>query len=220
LLLQQDPRLTQNDIKIRLQAGAHRVRGEARFYDQSSVGELDVAGALRVHNTLLSPKDANPNLVPAFADSWLAASSDYVPFDGAQPITLFAQLRAREPNQTVVASAIESQDLTAEARIEGIAGGSVSQIQKVAPGLYSFRYVAPAGAGGKRVSIALRSAGGLMTAPIELPIAGDSWGSLYPITVGGGLVGCNQGQSQPQGGASTFLVALMALSLTRRAKRS
>lgn len=205
-LLQRDPSLTQDLVRALLQAGAHRVRGPAPFMDQSSVGELDVAGALAALGELGAPDG-----VPNPDTSWMTLSSDYVPADGSTPVTALVELRTGDPRQR--ASLFEASRLAATV----VVGERtfVPEIARVAPGLFAFSFTVPAGLGGERATFALTFDGEPIVPSISVPVGTDPWASGYPSIAYGG---CATSAPAPLGtlGAIAVCVALAIVARRRR----
>lgn len=208
LLLQQDPTLTQDQMRALLQAGAHRFRGTASYYDQAGPGELDADGALAALNEMKSPAEA----LPSPAHSWLSLSADYVTADGSTPMTVLLELRNADGQKR--ASLFDLSRLQPVASIVGRPLASEPKmVRGGAPGLFSFQVMVPPGLGGQAITLGATFDGDNIVAPVTVPIATDAWTANYLAEAKGA---CNTGGGDPGGMVGMGLVALLVL---RRRKR-
>jgi subtilisin family serine protease len=187
LLFQRDPTLTQDKIRVLLQAGAHRI-GATRdnpvdvttYMDQSGPGELDVYSSLQALDEWNAPVGE-----PIPDNSWITLSADYVPADASIPVTAFVQLRTDDPFQR--ASDFDDSRLSPVVRIGGRTLEPVT-IQRVAPGLFTYTVTIPSGFGGQSASFGALFDGQPIVAPVEVPIAIDPWAAKLDAGAGGGCM--------------------------------
>jgi MYXO-CTERM domain-containing protein len=208
MLLQQDPTLTQDQVRAVLQAGAHRFRGTASYYDQSGPGELDADGALAALNEMKNPAEA----LPSPAHSWLSLSADYVTADGSTPMTVLLELRNADGQKRA-----SLFDLSRLQPIASILGRPLAPQPKIvrgaAPGLFSFQVSVPRGLGGQAITLGATFDGANVVDPVTVPIATDAWTASYLAEAKGA---CNASGGDPGGMLGLAVVGLLAL---RRKKR-
>lgn len=207
LLLQREPTLTQSQAIALIQAGAHRHATDDYYSSQAAVGELDVLGSLAALARMQDPREA----LPAARYSWIALGNDYWDADGKTAMVAMLELRNLDN---------EPADLFDTARLTGrISIGSEvlapPAVERLAPGLYRFRALAPAGRGGELATFSAQFDGVQVVGPRTVPIGLDGWRSRYPTTLGGG---CNTHGSAP--GGATLAVLGLALLVRRRARRA
>lgn len=218
LLLERDPTLTQEKVIALMQAGAHRIRGEAPFNDQAGPGELDIYGALEA----LTQLQQNGAALPDYAQSWLTLSSDYALADGSRPIVAILELRAT--------SGLTKPDLFDTSRlrplvmIDGvpIAVSDTPTIRRHGPGLYSYSYSVPAGTGGSVLTMGATFDGGQIVAPKKVSISTDPWVARYPTHAAGGCglsTGYQEARDVRRGGWAVALLAALGITMRRRTMR-
>ncbi|MGC4090259.1 MAG: S8 family serine peptidase [Polyangiaceae bacterium] len=198
LLLQQEPNLTQPQIRALLQAGARRLTGAESFEPQVGPGALDARGALEA---LRAPESAVR--LPS-AGSWISLPSSYAHPDPNWPLLGYAELRDESGKLAdgFAPSRLGLQLVRAE----------LSQpLKREAAGLYSFAVTAPAGSGGAKLEMRLTFDGAVI-AERTLPIAVDR-GALLGLAMPRG--GCSFGGA-PARSVSAFAVLALALGIVRR----
>jgi hypothetical protein len=203
LLFERNPALTQFELRSLLRGGAHAVRGEAPFFDQSSVGEVDVRGSLNLQ-ALAEGSGISANAAN-YTHSWLSASLDFVPSDGSLPVYIYAQLR-----NTLAGSGELLPVIVAGVRT--VLPAATAE----APGLYSFRYTAPSASGGKKVTFRAILRGELVAEPITLPIESDPWTAGYRTFASGG---CNAIPTSAPSASAWSALAIIAVGAMRRTRR-
>ena len=203
LLFQRDPTLTQDVIRALLQAGAHKLRGSAPFFDQIAPGEVDTLGALEALSEITSPDKALPDP----SQSWMTLSEDFALADGSTPITATVELRTTSNTR---ATAFDSSRLQALASIGGTAIGTGGIVRGLAPGLFTFTVQIPPGFAGSSLTLGVTFDGAPVVSAITVPVALDSWTAGYPSYTEGG---CNTQGSRAGGdvGPSLFLLGLLAI---------
>lgn len=208
LLLQRDPTLTQGEAVALIQAGAHPHRGLAPYAAQSSPGELDVVGSLAALARMHDPKLA----LPSSAASWVSLGGDY--WDASSGTEMQALLELRN-ERGEPADLFDASRLQADVRI-GDEPQASPPIERLAPGLYRYRALAPAGRGGQLASFGARFDGQPVVQVKTIPIGLDGWRSRYPTTLGGGCT------LHAAGAPASLLpgLAVAALLLARRRQRS
>ena len=207
LLLERDPTLTQSQAIALVQAGAHPHRGAAPYAAQNGPGELDVLGSLTALARMHDPVEA----WPARDTSWISLGNDHWSADGKTPMVALLELRnqAGEP-----ADLFDPSRLTAEVSVDG-AALDAPPIERLAPGLYRFRALAPTGQGGKLATFRARFDGVDVVAPKRVPIALDGWSARYATTLGGGC----EVHASGEGSAGTYALAVATLIALRRSRR-
>lgn len=211
LLLQQNPTLTQAEVKRVLQAGAHDFTGAVPYASQSGPGELDVMGSLRVLQRMASPELA----LPTRATSWATVSNDHADASGSEALQVLLELRNTlgEP-----ADLFEPERLRADVRIDGVSSSSQPSIDRLAPGLYRYTITVPPGSGGGLLRVGATFDGAEVVEPKVVPIGMDAWRTHYASRVFGGCGIGGAPASTARGGWIGLLgVALLARrSFTRR----
>lgn len=182
LLFERDPTLTQDVVRALLQAGAHRVRGAAPFYDQAAPGEIDVLGALSALDDLKNPNAALPDA----GSSWMSLSQDYATADGSVPLTAILELRSADGHH---ANLFDASRLQAKVAIDGRPINVLPTVTRApVPGLFSYRVTVPAGLGGESLTVGATFDGQDVVTPVTIPIATDAWSSSYSSHTKGGCV--------------------------------
>jgi subtilisin family serine protease len=213
LLLQREPTLTQAQVRVLLQAGAHNFRGPAPYQGQAGPGEVDAPGALEALNRMKNPVLS----LPVAATSWLSTSVDHVAADGSSAATVYLELRNAEGTQ---ADLFEASRLQPTVAIDGVpvsavAGASPVSIVRRAPGLYTYSFVAPPGRGGSTVTFGATFDGAPVVASRTIPIAADGWRASYGARMNG--FSCTSADT-PYGGL-TWLLPAGLITLVWRARR-
>ncbi|MEO8878410.1 MAG: S8 family serine peptidase [Polyangiaceae bacterium] len=180
LLFQRDPTLTQSQVSVLLQAGAHPFRGAAPFGDQSGPGELDVAGALDAYDQMQNPALA----LPSFSQSWETLSSDYASADGESAVTVILELRNGDGSHR--ADLFDISRLVPQIEIDGAPSSGVPSITRRGPGVYIYTYNAPVGSGGSSLTLGAAFDGAPIVTPHTIPISTDIWTGNYPSSAKGG----------------------------------
>ncbi len=209
LLYERDPTLTQDTVRALLQAGAHRVRGAAPFYDQAGPGEVDVLGALGALDDLKNPKSSLPDR----DSSWMSLSEDFVTADGSIPLTVILELRSADGHR---GSLFDASRLQPKVLLLSRPLPVLPEIRRAsAPGLFSYEVRVPAGLGGESLTVGALFDGVDIVTPVTIPIATDAWSSSYaPHTKGGCFVGAPTPSQSSDG-----LVALCGILVTYIARR-
>ena len=209
LLFQRDPTLTQDQIKALLQAGAHKFRGTAPFFDQSGPGELDAEGSLAA---LAEMK--NPTLVlPSASASWASLSADYATADGSTPLTVILELRTEAGKR---ASLFDASRLQPVVTMLGRPVVTPEIVRSVAPGLFSYQVVLPRGLGGRSLTVGATFDGANIVPPVTIPIATDTWTASY---LGEAKGACNAGGGDPGVLAGVAASAVLLGLRSRRRRR-
>lgn len=173
LLLQKDPTLTQDKIVALLQAGAHRFRGDAPFFDQSGPGEVDALGALDALEQMSRPELQ----LPAREESWLTLSSDYVPADGSTTVTAIVELRTLDAKHR--ADFFDRNRLAPSLMVDGVAVDPPPTLVRRGPGLWFYTWKPPPGLGGSFATFGATFDGVPIVADRTVPIAVDGWSAGY-----------------------------------------
>ncbi len=197
LLLEGDPQLTQQDVLLYLQAGAQKIPGRVQTTAQSSVGLLDVEGALKAQ--------ANQTLTEGVVNrttSWLTVSTALVHPDENWPTRGGIHLRdGKRQAITLDASRV---------RVNVSPGRLVSPVELQGYGYYTFDFVAEHGSGRQKlvldvlvdnrqfireeltIGVDVPSARGEVVAgrgcsvaPVRAPSHADFWGWCFTL----GLIG-------------------------------
>ncbi len=211
LLLQRDPTLTQDVIRALLQAGAHRIRGPALYFDQAGPGELDALGALEAYDEMTT---ASPNAVlPDPNQSWLALSEDFAVSDGSTPLTVTLELRSTPDLRASMFDISRLQPIA----LLGNVPLPTTIVRGAAPGLFSFTVTTPPGNANQSLTLGATFDGNPIVQSATIPVALDPWTAGYaPFAQGG----CTTTKSTPSNKSDVvpplFLSALLALR--RRAR--
>lgn len=201
LLFERDPSLTQDGVRTLLQAGARSLDGKVLLEQQLGPGEVDLIGTLAVLDADESPLSTLPDP----SESWLALASSYAHPDPDWPLEAVLELRSAEEN---IVDGFDPRDL--ELTVEG--GRVDAPLRRVAPGLWRFSAVAPAGSGGGELTLRLKFQGALFLERV-LPIAVDRAVAEGGVDARGG---CALAPSRPAPG---WLFAVLIASAARRITR-
>ncbi len=212
LLFERNPLLTQDEIRALLQAGAHRVRGAAPFYDQSGPGEIDVLGALAALDDMKNPALSLPDA----ESSWLTLSQGYAPADGSLPLTVILELRAANGHH---ANLFDMSRLRAKVLVDSRPMTNLPDVARSpAPGLFLYRVLLAPGLGGESLTVGATFDGADIVTPVTIPIATDAWTSTYSARTKGGCALSEQDAPRPFG-ASLAIAAVVATYIARRRTR-
>lgn len=213
VLLQVDPTLTQEEMRIALQAGVHPHRSPPRFLESASVGELDVPGALEVARRLRNPV----KVLPVFERSWITASSHYAPSDGTRPLEVVVHLRAPS-GEPADGFDVNRFAVTMDGGDEKV---PPNRLQRLGPGLWAASFDVTRHRPDFAITLSATFDQAPIAAPVSLPVALDPWQARYPASARGAScsVATNAGVV---GGAPCWavfgVVALGAFLLRRRAR--
>jgi hypothetical protein len=161
LLFQRNPTLDQERVRALLQAGTRALTGVIFRVQQVGPGALDLGRVLEVLD--LDAGGGTPR-TPG-ARSRLVFADTYVHPDDRWPLEGLAILRDDEDRV--------ADGFSAERLVLVVDGGALaSGLLRVAPGLHRFQVSAPAGSGGRTLSLSLRY-DGREVAAASMPIAVD-----------------------------------------------
>lgn len=208
LLLERQPTLTQSEAIVLIQAGAHAHLGAAPYASQAGPGELDVLGSLAALARMQQPREA----LPAAERSWLVLGNDYWEADGKTAMVGLLELRNLDNDP---ADLFDISRLAVEISIADEALPPPT-LERLGPGLYRFRALAPAGRGGQLARFGARFDGVPVVAAKSVPIALDGWRSRYATTLGGG---CGMHEQAARSGVWQAVVAAFVVALGRRRRR-
>ncbi len=211
LLLQADPTLTQSEIAMLLQAGAHHFRGASPYEGQAGVGELDVESSLLA---LRAYRAGSREGTPVLATSWVSLSAETARAGRSIPVTALFELRTAEG---LPADLVAGDALSADVFVDGERIDAGRPFRK-GPGIWQLVLTLPEASGGKNLRVSASMNGAPIVPPKEIPIATDSWTGLYPSSVHGGCA-ASPAPSAPFSGSAAGLV-LFALTLRRRRPRT
>ena len=207
LLFQADPTLTEDEVRALLQAGAHRTRGPAPFWDQSGPGELDAIGALDALGEMSQPDAALPDA----GASWMTLSEDFLVADGSTPLTATLEMRTATGKR---ASLFDDSRLRPFAMLDGT-DLAPPIVRGEAPGLFTFVVRMPAWAhANDSITLGATFDGQTVVGPLTIPVALDPWTAGYPSFSEGGCNASRGGTGELA--APLFLLGLLALR--RRAR--
>ncbi|OJY16906.1 MAG: hypothetical protein BGO98_12035 [Myxococcales bacterium 68-20] len=214
LLLQADPTLTQEKVIALLQAGAHRFRQPALFEDQAGPGEVDALGSLDALEQM-----KNPALhLPAFDQSWVALSSDYVPADGSTLMTAIIELRTADGAHR--GDFFDPQRLQPVLLVDGKPVTPAPQLIRRGPGVWFFVWKPEPGLGGSRATFGATFDGAPIVAPRTVPIAPDRWTAMYPSEAKGASCASSPDGSSSAPEAAGLLGLAFAAAFVRRRRSS
>ncbi len=213
ILFQRDPTLTQDEISVLLQAGAHPFRGNAPFEDQGGPGELDVVGSLDAYDQMKNPELS----LPALDTSWETLSSDYAPADGSNAVTAIIELRTADDRHR--ADLLDVSRLAPVIAIDGTPSADHPAITRRGPGVYVYAYSPPVGLGGSSLTLGAAFDGQPIVVPHTIPIATDIWTGTYPSEAKGGCTISRKNEPISRFAAFAF-AAMMAAIFRRRSTRS
>ena len=208
ILLQRDPTLTQDEISVLLQAGAHPFRGNAPFEDQGGPGELDVVGSLDAYDQMKNPALS----LPALDTSWETLSSDYAPADGSNAVTAILELRTADDQHR--ADLLDVSRLAPVIAIDGTPSADRPQITRRGPGVYVYAYTPPVGLGGSSLTLGATFDGQPIVVPHTIPIAADIWTGTYPSEAKGGCTIARK--NEPISRFAILVLAAMTTAVFRR----
>jgi MYXO-CTERM domain-containing protein len=184
-----------------LQAGAHYPVGKVLLEQQLGPGGLDLAGSLQVLDAAVSPLTEMPDP----EHSWLTLAGSYAHPDPEWPLVGFVELRG--PNG--IADGFDPQRLKLTVERATV----VEALSRVAPGLWRFAVVAPAGSGGQQLSLRLAFDEKTLLQR-TVAIAVDRWVAEEGVTTRGG---CAVASGPASLGLWLGVLALAALLRRRRA---
>ncbi len=211
LLLQKDPTLTQDKILALLQAGAHRFRGNAPFFDQAGPGEVDAAGALDALDQMSHPELQ----LAAAAQSWLTLSSDYVPADGSTNVTAIVELRTTDAKHR--ADFFDKNRLSPTLHVDGSPFDTTPTIVRRGPGVWFFTWRPPPGLGGSSATFGATFDGVPIVEPKTVPIAVDGWSAGYPSHAKGNA--CTMHETAPTSPSPFAAIGAFGLAAAWRRRR-
>lgn len=159
LVLQQNPGLTQKDIRGLLETSAHAA--DARQEQQSGAGALDMERLLDALNVMTSGVVREPSSKA----SRIISGSSYARPDGEWAIRGLVQLRDAAGQ---IADGFDSKKLKLVAKPAIV----LQSLGRAAPGLWRFAVAAPKGTGGEEMTLDVEYAG-RSVASKTLPIAVD-----------------------------------------------
>jgi subtilisin family serine protease len=203
LLFERDPSLDQTRVRALLQAGARRPEGFVFTPQQLGAGVLDLERTLEA----LAAGDA-ARLPGNHTEITLADA--FIHPDPSWPLEGLVAVRDDEGD---IADGFPESRLRLE--IAGDSGAEIVETPlRIAPGLYRFRVAAPAGSGGRALSLAVRFDSRVI-ATKSVPIAVDpALASEAPAARGG----CGIAPSHPLAGGA-FAVAFGTFALARAVRR-
>jgi subtilisin family serine protease len=204
LLFERDPDLHQAEVKALLQAGARRPAGSDLVPEQLGAGALDLEGTLEAldEGTLERTPDTSTELL---------VSESYAHPDPSWPLEGLVELRDAAGD---IADGFDARRLAL-----GVDGASVTEpLTRLAPGLWHFVVAAPAGSGGRALTLRVLFDEHELVQK-TLPIAVDS---ALAGTLPSARGGCEMravADGEPRR-ALALLGALAALTVARRRPRS
>jgi subtilisin family serine protease len=218
LLFQKNPMLTQSDVMMLLQAGAHPFRSAALFQDQGGPGELDVQGSLDALDQMQNPR----LLLPVREKSWLTFSADYLAADESTPLTAIVELRTIDPahpsEQPHRADLFDASRLVPYVLIDG-QPSLAPDIVRRGPGVWYMTILLPRGRGGSSFTLGVRFDGVDVVDPRTLPIGTDIWTADYPSHAKGGcILARDERGAYSRWGMACAAIAI-AFAVRRRARR-
>lgn len=203
LLFQQDPTLTQDQVRALLQAGARPLQGAVPYEQQQGPGALDLEGALDALIATDSPIHVEPG-----SGSWLDMAASYLHPDPAWSNTGMLELRDSSGR---IADGFPPSHLTLDAP-----GAIVTdKLARVAPGLWRFSLSAPAGSGGSSVQLTVRYYDRVI-AQRTLQVAVDRWVAKGGVEARGG---CSVPDGPARGRGWAPFALLFVCALLRRRSR-
>ena len=189
LMLEREPKLTQDEIVPILQGGAHFFRsfplGSLEFEDQGGPGELDILGSLAVMNLMKDPM----LMLPSLSTSWLTLSTDYVLADGSTPTMAILELRTAEGGY---ADLFQASRLQPVVMVDGSPLEPPPTLVRRGPGVWFYSIQPPAGLGGQSVTFGATFDGSDVVRKRSVPIATDPWTASYASRAGGS---CSMGSA-------------------------
>ena len=197
LLFERDRALDQTRVRSLLQAGSRPLEGVVFDERQVGPGALDLAGTLDVLETNGDGREPG-------AATRLTLGASFAHPDATWPLEGLAMLRGDDGRLA---------DATVERLVLDVSGADVTRgLSRLAPGLFSFALAAPAGSGGRTLSVSLRYDGRTLVKR-SVPIAVDpSLAGVRPSARGG----CTM-TTVSDASSSWFLAAgLVALLVARR----
>jgi hypothetical protein len=200
LLLERDPTLSQLEIRALLQSGARRLEGVTFAEEQVGAGALDLEGILLAQLAGDAPSDRVPS-----ERTFIALSSSYARPDGSLPVEGLLELRDAEGN---VVDGFDPSRLGLKHEPAEL----TEPLRRIAPGLFSFALVAPAGTGGSEIELELLFDG----APVvsrRIPVAVDRHVAEQGLAARGGCA-----FARSHGGTSGGFLALLVVGALRSAR--
>jgi len=208
LFLQADPTLTQSEIAMLLQAGAHHFRGASPYEGQAGVGELDVENSLVA---LRAYRAGAREGTPVLGKSWVALSAESARASRSIPLTAVFELRTEDGQP---ADLVPGDALVADVRVDG-EPLEVARPFRKGPGVWQLGITVPEGSGGRILRVSATMNGSPIVPAKEIPIATDAWTARYPSTARGGCTLASS-STDPLGFSSLLGVALILVRRRRR----
>jgi subtilisin family serine protease len=196
LLFERDPTLDQGRVRALLQAGARELEGVV--FDERQVGP----GALDLQKTL-DAFHPNAGVRQPGEGTRLVLGASFAHPDPTWPLEGLALVRGDSGRIADVAPS----------RLSLVVDGAeiVRPLTRTAPGLFAFALAAPAGSGGRTLSVALRVDGRTLVER-RVPIAVDPALVGAHLSARGGCAMASNGRSP----FASFLAGLAALLVVRR----
>ncbi len=217
LFLQADPTLTQAEITMLLQAGAHPFRGDARYEGHGGPGELDLVGSL---TALAAYRSGTHEGAPVFEKSWVSLAGEVALASGSVPFDVIYELRTADGSP---ADLVAGDGLVPDVRIDG-ESLDVGRATRKGPGVWQLSIHVPEASGGKLLRVGAKINGASVVPEKQVPIATDNWTAFYTTRAFGGCaVGSRAMSSTDSTPASstpwTLFGAMLGLALVRRRLR-
>jgi subtilisin family serine protease len=215
VLLQRNPRLTQEQILAALQGGAHPLRGPHPYDDQAGVGELDVAGAITAVDRMSAPELT----LPLRSESWLTLGADSVLADGSTMTQAVLELRGSPTDGNVAppADGFDGSRLAMVALVDGAPMAGLVSVSRRGPGVWIGDITVPAGLVGFALTVGATFDGSDLVDRKTVPIAADTWAAEYPVEAHGGCSVSSRGGRPPSFPSMAMIVLGVAvLPLARR----
>lgn len=204
LLFQQDPTLTQDQVRALLQAGARPLQGDVPYEQQQGPGELDLEGALEARIAENSPIHREPTA----KGSWLDMAASYLHPDPDWSNTGVLELR---DDSGAIADGFSPSHL----RLDAPGALITNRLARVAPGLWRFSLAAPAGTGGSTVKLRVLYDDHVL-AQRTFDVAVDRWVAQGGVEARGG---CSLSPGRERGGTWVAFALLGLCAAVRRRSR-
>lgn len=208
LLLQENPSLTQEDVRRALQAGVHTHRTPPLYREAASVGELDVPGSLEIVRRSLAPVFN----APVAEKSWITPNAGYVLADGSRSLQVLVHLRGADG---APADGFDLDRFGIHVEIDGTRK-TPRTIERQAPGMWAASFEPESTWLTRSVVVRSTFDGAEAAPPLTLKAALNPWQAAYPADAEN--VACSFAAA-PLGQPRTALFSLLGLGLALALRR-
>ena len=210
ILLQVDPTLDQEQMRVALQAGVHAHRSAPRFLESASPGELDIPGSVAVVKRL---RKAPAFVAPSRDHSWITPNSHYAPADGTRPLEVLFHLHGEDGTP---ADGFDVDRFATFLVVDG-ATSKPQHLARLAPGEWTATFQVPGDRAPAPLEIIAAFDGTVIADPVTIPIAFDPWQARYAPPTSRGA-SCSAAPGARDGSASLPIILVLLVALFVRGR--